>query len=149
MIDLERNIASFYQDHLYLIDPGLDGKTALAEQVQGKDRLDLLVRLGNGSHSIIEFKRKPILPADVLQLIRYWKKWGKSHRLAAKHYLVGLRPRNAEALEKALTEAPMKVILRLIPEDVPSAVSWSSKERKYVPYKEGIDKEPIELFISR
>jgi hypothetical protein len=149
MRDSEKNLAAFYQEHPYLIAKEFGDKSTLAEQVIGRSRLDLLVRLGNGTHSIVEFKREALGPADVTQLVRYWRTWKKTHKMAAKHYLVGLRPRDAVLLRDKVQKAPMHIIVRLIPEDVPSVVRWSQKDRRYVPYKEGDKEQPIELFVSR
>ncbi len=149
MRDSERNLAAFYQNHPYLIAPEFGDKSSFAEQAIGRHRLDLLVRLSGGTHSIVEFKREALGPADVTQLVRYWRTWKKTHKLAAKHYLVGLRPRDEEVLRKKVQAAPMHIIVRLIPEDVPSVVRWSQKDRRYVPYKEGDRESPIELFVSR
>ena len=149
MRDSERNIASFYQEHPYLIARELGNRSCVSEQVIGRNRLDLLIKRANGSHSIVEFKREPLGPADVDQLVRYWRTWKKSHRLAAKHYLVGLRPRDPLSLEEKIARAPMRIIVRIIPDDVPSVVRWSEKDRRYVPYQEGDKETPIELFIGR
>jgi hypothetical protein len=149
MRDSEKNLARFYQDHPYLIASEFGDRSSVAEQVIGKNRLDLLVRLASGTHSIVEFKREPLRVEDVNQLVRYWKAWKKTHRLAAKHYLVGLRPRDPEGLQEKVKSAPMHVIIRTIPDDVPSVVLWSEKTRRYIPYREGDKGTPIELFIAR
>ncbi len=149
MRDSERHIATFYQENPYLIAREFGDKPSFAEKAIGRNRLDLLIRLSGGSHSIVEFKREALGPADVAQLVRYWRAWKKTHKLAAKHYLVGLRPRDEDLLRKKVQAAPMRIIVRLIPEDVPSVVRWSEKDRRYVPYKEGDKEPPIELFISR
>ena len=149
MRDSEKNLAAFYQDHPYLIAKEFGDKASFAEKAIGRNRLDLLIRLSSGSHSIVEFKREALGSADVAQLVRYWRAWKKTHKLAAKHYLVGLRPRDEELLRKKVQSAPMHIIIRLIPEDVPSVVRWSQKDRRYVAYTEGDKETPIELFISR
>jgi hypothetical protein len=149
MRDLERTLAAFYQMHPYLIAKEFGDKILISEQKIGRSRLDLLVKLTNGAHSIVEFKREALLPNDVTQLIRYWRTWKKTHKLAVKHYLVGLRPRDSEALDKAILKAPLRIIVRTIPEDVPSVVRWSEKDRRYVRYEVGDKEMPLELFISR
>jgi Endonuclease NucS len=145
----EKELAQFYQENPYLIAKELGDRSVLAEQVIGRHRLDLLIKRANGAHTIIEFKREPLQSADVLQLTRYWRVWKKTHRLGAKHYLVGLRPRDPEKLWIQVEKAPMKIIIRVIPDDVPAVVRWSEQLRRYVRYEEGDPGAPLELFVGR
>jgi len=147
-LDPEKKIAEFYQDHPYLISESLGDKTSFAERVIGRHRLDLLFQLTNGKHSIVEFKRVPLEPDDLKQVIRYWKVWGKTHKMAVKHYLVGLRPKNEEAFERAKDKITgLKIMVRIIPDDVPCFVRWCDETRRYVRYQEGDEGECIELFV--
>jgi len=145
----EKGLAQFYQENPYLIANELGDRSVLAEQVIGRHRLDLLIKRANGTHTIVEFKREPLNPTDALQLTRYWRVWGKTHRLAAKHYLVGLRPRDPEKLRVQVEKAPMKIITRIIPDDVPAVVRWPEQLRRYVRYEEGDPGSPLELFVCR
>jgi len=147
VLDSEKSVASFYQDHPYLIAPELGEKASFAEQVIGRHRLDLLFRLTNGSHSIVEFKRVPLQEEDLSQVARYWRAWKQRYKMAAKHYLVGLRPRNEDTFAKAKRPTEFKIMVRIIPEDVPCFVRWCAKTRRYVRYKEGDGGDFIELFM--
>ena len=113
-LDSEKSIASFYQDHPYLIAPELGDKASFAEQVIGRHRLDLLIRRSNGKHTIVEFKREPLKSDDLLQVIRYWKEWKRKYAMTVKHYLVGLRPRNDEEFVDIKCPKGFKIIFRTI-----------------------------------
>jgi len=43
----------------------------------------------------------------------------------------------------------MHVLVRIIPNDVPSVVRWPEDIRRYVPYREGDKGTPLELFVAR
>ena len=132
-IDVEELLAH----HPYLIARKLAGTIPRRQISKGACRLDLAFETKAGL-SIAELKKVELHPKHISQLLKYCRVWSVSRTvpLANEHYLIGKKPANTGALEKALARSRRKIHLRYFGEHIPRTLMMIGRE--YQAYDESI-----------
>src|SRR2546421_12755576 len=129
----EPHLEALLFSHPYLTDPEFAGLTPSRQQAGAQARLDLSFQLPEGL-CIVELKKTRLTRADLTQLLRYCRLWAQQGaRLAAHHYLIGIRPRNEDALLRAAAQSEHEIRLRYLGEHVPLRLVWHAGARRSFP----------------